>query len=97
MPTNVAQGNAVTFILGFKDASGNQTLGLGAVFSITQNGSIIFTHTLAYSDRIGFMFTVTWQSAGAALGAATYAVTLNGGTIATGDPNLRITSPNLIL
>lgn len=97
MTMNVAQGNTVTFILEFQDSAGNITQGLGVVFSISQNGAVIFSQTLSYLGVIGYYYTVQWSVGTTPTGYATYALTAGNATIPVADPNLRITPATVIL
>jgi hypothetical protein len=94
MPVLVRNGNQALFVVELLDATGAVTTGFPATLQVsyTNIAGTPQTDTLVLKPY-GRRYTATWDSTPAKVGAAQYAVSWAGGSIAITDPNLRITAP----
>lgn len=80
-PVNIEQGNSANFTVSFLDSSGNPTTPSTCHFTVayTNTSNASTTDTVTMTESNGF-FTGTWSSTSAALGLATWQVTMTGST-----------------
>lgn len=95
MPIMIDQGNQVTFIVEFLDASGNVSFGFqGATLTVSYKSAatLLPTQDVLVLNPTGKVFTAAWgNSSKAAVGPAAYSIIAFSNTIPLKNPNLLIT------
>lgn len=90
-PVNIEAGNSANFAVSFLDSSGSPTTPSTCNFTVaytnTSNASVTDTVTMTQSN--GF-FSGTWSSTSAALGLATWQVTMTGSTTVQATGQIRV-------
>lgn len=90
-PVNIEAGNTASFAVEFLDSSGDLTVpsttNMLVTYTNTSNASTTDIVTLTEDNSF---FTGTWSSTSAALGLATWSVTMTGSTIAQAAGQMRI-------
>lgn len=90
-PVNLESGNTASFAIEFLDSDGNLTVpsttNMVITYLNTSNASTSETITLSESNSF---FTGSWSSTSAALGLATWSVTMTGSTNTQATGQLRI-------
>lgn len=90
-PVNIEQNNSADFTVEFLDAAGNLTVPSSCNFTITytnnSNSTQIDTVTMTESNSF---FSGTWPSTSAALGLATWSVTMAGSAVVQATGQIRV-------
>lgn len=90
-PTNIQVGNTASFVVEFLDSSGDLTVPSSADMSIsyvnTSGSTVSESVTLTQSNSF---WTGTWSSTSAALGLATWTVTMAGSTETQATGQIRV-------
>jgi hypothetical protein len=88
-PINIVQGNSALFTVEFLDVNGNLTVPSSGIISVayTNTSNAAQTDTVVLAQITSF-FQGTWSSTSAALGIATWTLTLASSTQQTGSINI---------
>ncbi len=90
-PVNIEFGNSAEFTVQFLDSSGNLTVPSTCNFTIsyTNTSNTVQTDTVTMTESNSF-FTGIWSSTSAALGLATWGVTMAGSTVTQAAGQIRV-------
>ena len=90
-PVNIEAGNTANFAVEFLDSNGALTVPSTCNFTIsyTNQSNASVTETVAMTQSNSF-FTGSWSSTSAALGLATWSVTMTGSTAVQATGQIRV-------
>lgn len=90
-PVNIEKGNSAQFAIEFLDSSGDLTVPSSGNMTVVYTNTSLATQTdtVTLTESNSF-FTGTWSSTSAALGLATWSVTMAGSTTVQATGQIRI-------
>jgi hypothetical protein len=93
-PVNISQNNSAQFVVEYLDSNGNLTVPSSGYITVTYTNTLAATQADAVSlSQVNSFFTGTWSSTSAALGIATWVLSVTGSTNIEQEGTIRVIQP----